>query len=200
MPFFALLSDIISSLFTAWSNISKHALNSAMAIFEIGLTNIGPLPWIDMPVTVLILGGYLGVAYITHATQGIYSTYLSLTCNNINNNNNPFLLAYSFLDPKKEGKLLAAYIVGIAVGQCIIFSLVTGLIYLREWLSRHKKRYSTALLGVIVSRLICSMFQIANFPFSKHLLNLFFWTFTLYPKQSSVVKTWSLPILCSFSP
>ena len=44
-----------------------------MAIFEITLTNVGPLSWIDMFATVVILGGYLGVAYITYATQGIYS-------------------------------------------------------------------------------------------------------------------------------
>lgn len=50
-----------------------------------------------------------------------------------------FTLAYSFLDPHKEGKLLAAYIVGIAVGQCIIFSIITGCIYIREYLTKHKK-------------------------------------------------------------
>ena len=44
-----------------------------MAIFEITLTNVGPLPWIDMLASVVILGCYLGVAYITHAAQGIYS-------------------------------------------------------------------------------------------------------------------------------
>ena len=44
-----------------------------MAIFEIALTNVGPLPWIDMLATVVVLGGYLGIAYITYATQGIYS-------------------------------------------------------------------------------------------------------------------------------
>ena len=46
-----------------------------MAIFEITLTNVGPLPWMDLLATVIILLGYLGIAYITHATQGIYSTY-----------------------------------------------------------------------------------------------------------------------------
>jgi hypothetical protein len=54
-------------------SLVQHALNSVMAIFEIALTNVGPLPWIDMLATVVILGGYLGVAYITHVTQGIYS-------------------------------------------------------------------------------------------------------------------------------
>ena len=48
-----------------------------MAIFEITLTNVGPLPWINMLATVILLGSYLGVAYITYATQGIYSAYYS---------------------------------------------------------------------------------------------------------------------------
>jgi len=92
-----------------------------MVIFEITLTNVGPLPWIDMPATVVVLACYLGIAYITHATQGIYT--------------------YSFLDPQKQGKLLAAYIIGIAVGQCIIFLVVTGVIHLRQWIVQRKKRY-----------------------------------------------------------
>ena len=48
--------------------------------------------------------------------------------------------AYSFLDPKTQGKLLAAYIIGIAVGQCIIFLVVIGVIHFREWIVQRKKR------------------------------------------------------------
>jgi len=113
-------SSTFASPYLAWSNISKHLLNSVMAIFEITLTNVGPLPWINMLATVLLLASYLGVAYITYATQGIYT--------------------YSFLNPKVQGKLLAAYIIGIAVGQCIIFLIVRGVIHLREWIIRRKKR------------------------------------------------------------
>jgi len=104
--------------YSAWSNISKHALNSVFAAFEILLSNIEPLPWIDLPVTVVILAGYLGVAYITHATQGIYT--------------------YSFLDPKKQGKKLAIYIVGIAIGQVVVFCIVVGILHLRK---RFTNRY-----------------------------------------------------------
>ena len=69
-----IFSDIrLFFFYTAWSNISKHILNSVMAIFEITLTNVGPLRWIDMLITAVILESYLGIAYITHATQGIYS-------------------------------------------------------------------------------------------------------------------------------
>ncbi|KAF8803216.1 hypothetical protein BYT27DRAFT_7195795 [Phlegmacium glaucopus] len=115
--YWALLSSpsTFETPYSTWSNISKHALNSVLALFEVFFTNIGPLAWLDLPVTIVILAGYLGVAYITHATQGIYP--------------------YAFLDPKKQGKLLAAYIVGIAVGQCIVFLVVTGLIHFRQWLN-----------------------------------------------------------------
>lgn len=50
-----------------------------------------------------MLGAYLGVAYITHATQGIY--------------------VYSFLNPSK-GAIVAAYICGIFAGTLVIFALV----------------------------------------------------------------------------
>jgi hypothetical protein len=46
---------------------------------------------------------YLGVAYITHATQGFY--------------------VYSFLNPSK-GSILAAYIIGILAGTVLVFSIV----------------------------------------------------------------------------
>jgi hypothetical protein len=42
--------------------------------------------------------------------------------------------AYSFLDPHKEGAFLAVYIVGIAIGECVIFAIVQGLCIFREWL------------------------------------------------------------------
>lgn len=44
--------------------------------------------------------------------------------------------AYSFLDPKKQGALLAGYIVGIAVAQCVIFAVVRTLIVARERIVR----------------------------------------------------------------
>ncbi|KAF9524573.1 hypothetical protein CPB83DRAFT_861156 [Crepidotus variabilis] len=119
-------SESFSTTFNAYSNISKHALNSVFALFEILFTNVGPMPWKDLPVTIIMLGGYLGVAYITHVTQGFYT--------------------YSFLDPQKEGKTLAAYIVGIAVGQIVIFLIVYGIVSLRQALThpRHQEPSPTA--------------------------------------------------------
>lgn len=99
-----------------WSNISQHTLNSPFALFEILFTNAGPQPWSHIPFLVILLGLYLGVAYITYDTQHLY--------------------VYSFLDPKSEGGLLAAYIVGIAVGAVVVFSIAKGLQHLRVWLLR----------------------------------------------------------------
>ncbi|KAJ7190273.1 hypothetical protein GGX14DRAFT_579986 [Mycena pura] len=96
----------------AWSNITLHALNSAFALFELLLTNAPPAPWRTLPLHLAILAAYLGVAYITHATQGFYT--------------------YAFLDPANGGGRLAAYIVGIAAGECVVFLLARGAVVLRQ--------------------------------------------------------------------
>jgi len=49
-------------------------------------------------------------------------------------------LAYSFLDPKKQGKKLAFYIIGIAVGQVVVFCIVVGILHLRR---RFTSRYQS---------------------------------------------------------
>jgi len=68
---------------------------------------------------VLILAGYLGVAYITYATQGIYT--------------------YAFLDTHNgHSGLVAGYCFGILAAACIIFLVVKGLIASRRWLTETK--------------------------------------------------------------
>ncbi|KAF7318428.1 hypothetical protein HMN09_00352000 [Mycena chlorophos] len=77
------------------------------------------------PLHIFFLACYLGVAYITYHTQHFYT--------------------YDFLDPVKEGGLLAAYIVGIAVGEAIVFVLVRGVVVLRQrWALRAGR-----VLGVV---------------------------------------------------
>lgn len=99
---------------SAWSNISKHALNSLYAVFEITFSAVEKQPWSHLIFIVVFLGTrpllykltlacYLGVAYITKATEGIY--------------------VYSFLNPSK-GPRLAAYIVGILAGSIVVFAIV----------------------------------------------------------------------------
>jgi hypothetical protein len=115
--FWALLAgpETLSTPFGRWSNISMHAMNSLFAIFEILFTNVGPAPWLHSLFLILIMLGYLGVAYITHATQGFYT--------------------YKFLDPKKEKGFLAAYIAGIPVGECLIFTGVRFICLFRQKLT-----------------------------------------------------------------
>lgn len=98
--------------YSTWSNISIHAMNSGFALIEILFSNSPPAPWCTLPFNILILAGYLGIAYITRATQGFY--------------------AYTFLDPRKQHAKLAAYIIGIPIGEVIIFALVRGIVVLRE--------------------------------------------------------------------
>ena len=49
-------------------------MNTCFALFEILFTHGGPSPWTHLVPLILILACYLGVAYITYATQGFYST------------------------------------------------------------------------------------------------------------------------------
>ncbi|KAF8892307.1 hypothetical protein CPB84DRAFT_1816229 [Gymnopilus junonius] len=112
--YWALLSSptTFATSFSSWSNISVHALNSLWALIEIFLSNSPPAPWFTIIPSILMLAGYLGVAYITKDTQGFYT--------------------YSFLDPHTEGPKLAGFIIGIAVGYIIIFSIVRGVVVLRQ--------------------------------------------------------------------
>lgn len=67
------------------------------------------MPWIHIPFIVVFLAGYIGVAYITKATEGFYP--------------------YNVLDPHGKGgsKSVAKYIIGIIVGACAVFVIVAGV-------------------------------------------------------------------------
>src|SRR6202000_857775 len=50
----------------------------------------------------------------------------------------PPSVAYNFLDPTIQHAKLAAWIIGICVGQAIIFSIIKGVMYLRQrWAVKH---------------------------------------------------------------
>jgi hypothetical protein len=68
----ALSYGAFSTKWTAWSNISQHALNSVMAFAEIVIPRTLPHPWINIIFIVILLALYLGLAYLTHSTQGFY--------------------------------------------------------------------------------------------------------------------------------
>jgi len=103
--------ELLATTYDIWENTSVHALNSVFALFEIFFSRAGPQPWSHTLILILLLGGYVGVAYITHATQGIYT--------------------YDFLDPKKEGAKLAIYLVGIPAASIIIFGIVWNVCCLK---------------------------------------------------------------------
>ena len=50
-------------------------MNTCFTVFEILFTHSGLDPWMHLIPLLVILACYLGVAYITHATQGFYSTF-----------------------------------------------------------------------------------------------------------------------------
>ncbi|KAL0579022.1 hypothetical protein V5O48_002976 [Marasmius crinis-equi] len=99
-------SESLGSPMLIWRNVSVHALNSVFCFFEMLFTHSPRPRWFFLVPMIIILGGYCGLAYVTEATQGFYT--------------------YPFLNPDK-GPILAGYIVGIALAECIIFSVVWGL-------------------------------------------------------------------------
>ena len=149
---FVPLLFVFSSLtcfYLAWLDISVHALNTVYALFEIGFTNSPPIPWLTLPFCILILAAYLGLAYLSRATQGFYRTFFSLFFSyshvsffffflflflsyTLSVAKFLFLPAYSFLDPTLKGPKLAAYIVGIAVIEVIVFCLIKMIETWRE--------------------------------------------------------------------
>ena len=59
--------------FNAWSNTSIHALNTVFAGFEIFIPRTVPPPPLHLLLLIIILALYLGLAYLTKATQGFYT-------------------------------------------------------------------------------------------------------------------------------
>ena len=117
--------------FDAWSSVSIHALNSAFATFEIGLTQTPPLPWLHLPALLLIMAMYLGVAYIMKTSAGVY--------------------VYLWLDPKVGVGKLVAHIIGYAMAMIVVFTLVRGAIWLRGRATRgFERRHLTCSAGVRV--------------------------------------------------
>lgn len=105
--------------FDGWSNVSEHAMNSGYALFEIIFTRTAPHQMLHMLWLIIVLALYLAVAYITRAAQGWYP--------------------YDFLDPvETPNGLVAAYVFGIAIGCIVVFLIVTGLIWLRVWVTETK--------------------------------------------------------------
>lgn len=106
-------------VFNGWSNTSQHALNTVFAAFEIFMTRTSPPPPSHLLFLIVILALYLGLAYVTHATEGFYP--------------------YDFLDNSngRSGRV-AGYAFGILAAILVIFGVVWGVIWLRRWITEKK--------------------------------------------------------------
>ncbi|GIZ41539.1 hypothetical protein CKM354_000484000 [Cercospora kikuchii] len=105
--------------FRSWSNISQHALNSVFAFSEIVLPRSDPHPWINVLSLVFLGCCYIGLAYLTHATQGFY--------------------VYDFLDPNENGSgSVVGYCIGILAACVILFVVVRYAQWARRWLTEVK--------------------------------------------------------------
>jgi len=118
----------------AWNNVSVHIFNVVFALFEILLTFIGPIPWLYLPLCIFIIGLYIALAYVTHASQHFYRLSLNLypPLGIIRADSAAIHIAYGFLDPSQYGGLVAAYVFGVLIGECVIFSIAWGISKLRN--------------------------------------------------------------------
>ncbi|KXX78153.1 hypothetical protein MMYC01_204260 [Madurella mycetomatis] len=107
-----------AEVYEGWSNVSQHAMNSGLALFELILARTDPPPAIHMLWLIVVLALYLALAYTTEADKGFYT--------------------YSFLDPGKQGGLVAAYVFGIAAGCLLLFGFAWGVIWLRKYITETK--------------------------------------------------------------
>lgn len=98
--------------FEQWANISFHGLNSVFATAEVVLPQTKPLPFIHMVILLGILLVYLGLAYLTHYTQGWY--------------------VYEWLNPAHGSTSIILHVLGYAGAMVIIFCIVHCVILGRE--------------------------------------------------------------------
>jgi len=108
-------ADTFSTPLNSWNNISFHALNTVFVVIEVMSCRV-PMPWGYLPLCVITLGLYLGLAYLVHAVQDFY--------------------LYNFLNPANGKGHLAGYIVGIAVGGIVLFLIMWAVTKLRDWIFR----------------------------------------------------------------
>jgi len=93
-------------------------MNSVIALSEIVLPRTDPPPFLHLAFLLVILGLYLGVAYITRATEHFY--------------------VYHFLDPATGSGKVAGYCFGILAATIVVFLVVWCLIWVRRWITETK--------------------------------------------------------------
>ncbi|KAF2440142.1 hypothetical protein P171DRAFT_489916 [Karstenula rhodostoma CBS 690.94] len=102
--------------FEQWINLSVHGLNSVFAIVEIVLPATQPQPWNHLSVVLLVLSGYLGLAYLTQETQGFY--------------------VYEWMNPAHGKGGIVLHIVGYAGGMIALFVLARYAVVARNAVAR----------------------------------------------------------------
>jgi hypothetical protein len=107
-----------TEVYSGWSNVSQHALNSVFAFFELAVPRTALPPPVHMLWLIVVLALYLALAYLTKASKGFYP--------------------YDFLNPSTQGALVAAYVFGIAVGCIVVFGVAWGVIWLRKYVTETK--------------------------------------------------------------
>ncbi|VUC32082.1 unnamed protein product [Clonostachys rosea] len=109
-----------SATFVIWDDVSHHAVNGAFALFEIVIPRTAPMLWVHAFWLLIILALYIGLAFLTLATQGFYM--------------------YPFLDYRAVGgrAMVAAYLIGFAAGAVLVFCAVQAVIWFRRWATETK--------------------------------------------------------------
>jgi hypothetical protein len=98
--------------FEQWINISVHGLNSVFAVTEIVLPATAPPPITHLSIVLLVLSVYLGLAYLTHYTQGFY--------------------VYEWMNPAHGKASIVLHVVGYAGAMIAIFFIVRYAIIARN--------------------------------------------------------------------
>ncbi|KAG8957513.1 hypothetical protein FRC03_010060 [Tulasnella sp. 419] len=106
-------SQTFETAFYTWSNITFHTLNAIFSFAEMLYNRYTPR-WINLVALVILIGCYLGVAYLTYASQGFYT--------------------YDFLDPSDGAGNLIKYYAIILAGVLVVFLIAVGLCRLRDML------------------------------------------------------------------
>ncbi|PGG98244.1 hypothetical protein GX51_06892 [Blastomyces parvus] len=111
--------------FEVWDNTSKHILPAFFALFEIICSTALPPPLLHFPFLIIILLLYLGIAYITHATEGFW--------------------VYPFLYPGPNGRYRgreAKYLFIVLAALLIVFAVVWVLSWIRRRLVGSKTKFA----------------------------------------------------------
>jgi hypothetical protein len=110
--------------FDAWANISIHGLNSVFAMFEIIFTSTDVPPWTHLPILMVILSLYLGLAYLTRLTGGFW--------------------VYEWFSPQFGSRKIVVHILAYTAAIVAIFAFVHYIICARNSLLRKNSRLKTA--------------------------------------------------------